>query len=96
MSAVGDSGLCKLAKGASAPLLFLNLGYCDRVSDVGLSTVLLSCPSLRSLNIEFCRLISDKGVAPIARFCGELVNNNINKLLSLLNIIGQVAHFLKS
>ncbi|KAJ4965181.1 hypothetical protein NE237_017030 [Protea cynaroides] len=53
-------------------LRYLNLGWCDGVTDVGVICLALGCPDLRSLDLCGCVLITDESVIALADRCLHL------------------------
>ncbi|XP_020524556.1 F-box protein SKP2A isoform X1 [Amborella trichopoda] len=53
-------------------LQYLNLGWCEKVSDVGVMSLAYGCPDLRALDLCGCILITDKSVIALADRCHGL------------------------
>ncbi|XP_014502650.1 F-box protein SKP2B [Vigna radiata var. radiata] len=50
----------------------LNLGWCENVSDVGVTSLAYGCPDLRTLDLCGCVLITDDSVIALANRCPHL------------------------
>mmetsp|Transcript_12819 Transcript_12819/g.17493 ORF Transcript_12819/g.17493 Transcript_12819/m.17493 type:complete len:256 (+) Transcript_12819:577-1344(+) len=66
---VTDEHICFLSQRA---LTHLDIGYCQLVTDVALSTLALRCPHLVTLKLGWCRFITDNGLIHIAERCSRL------------------------
>ena len=55
----------------------INLTYCTRLSDAGLSVISRTCPGLNSLEIRSCKLVTNTGVADIVTRCTRLQHLDI-------------------
>lgn len=53
-------------------LQYLNLGWCDRVSDEGIKSLAYGCPDLRAIDLCGCLLITDDSVIALANNCLHL------------------------
>eukprot|EP00899_Mesostigma_viride_P001400 jgi/Mesvir1/11260/Mv01063-RA.1 len=57
---------------AGCQLEELYVGYCDKVTDVGISVVAAHCPRLRRLDVAGCGAVSDAGIRAVACSCRVL------------------------
>ncbi|KAF8411710.1 hypothetical protein HHK36_004268 [Tetracentron sinense] len=55
-----------------AQLHYLNLGWCEDVTDVGVMRLAYGCPGLRALDLCGCILITDESVIALANRCLHL------------------------
>ncbi|KAG9457174.1 hypothetical protein H6P81_001682 [Aristolochia fimbriata] len=69
--AASDNALKAIAENCSQ-LQFLNLGWCEGVTDVGVMSLALGCPELRALDLCGCVLITDESVIALANRCHHL------------------------
>ncbi|KAF5749087.1 hypothetical protein HS088_TW04G01049 [Tripterygium wilfordii] len=53
-------------------LQYLNLGWCENVTDIGVMSLAYGCPNLRSLDLCSCVLITDDSVIALANRCPHL------------------------
>jgi len=51
----------------------LSLSECQRITDAGLNTLCVCCPSLQSLDLTGCRFISAFGLQNVIRSCSSLI-----------------------
>ena len=51
--------------GMFSGLSCIHLGWCDQVSDAGVSSVARGCPQLSSLNLEGCHQVTDAGLSAL-------------------------------
>ena len=51
--------------GMFSGLSCIHLGWCDQVSDAGVSSVARGCPQLSSLNLFWCNQVTDAGLAAL-------------------------------
>ncbi|KAH9297302.1 hypothetical protein KI387_028984, partial [Taxus chinensis] len=69
--AASDRALLALAR-SCCHLQSLNLGWCDRVTDVGVTGLAQWCPELRAVDLCGCVLITDRSVIALAGNCHHL------------------------
>eukprot|EP00249_Psilotum_nudum_P017776 c26483_g2_i2 orf=492-1799(+) len=72
-NAGSDQALLALAKNCSG-LQSLNLGWCERITDAGVTGLALWCPDLRAVDMCGCLLITDRSVIALADKCHHLRN----------------------
>ncbi|XP_074583467.1 F-box protein SKP2A-like [Curcuma longa] len=53
-------------------LQYLNLGWCEHVSDAGVTSLVAGCPDIRALNLCGCVQITDDSVIALANGCLHL------------------------
>ncbi|XP_068648438.1 F-box protein SKP2A-like [Aristolochia californica] len=71
VKAVSDNSLKAIA-GNCSQLQYLNLGWCDGVTDLGVMSLALGCPDLRAIDLCGCVLITDESVIALANRCHHL------------------------
>ena len=67
-------------------LVSINLSYCDRISDIGISTLAVCCPLLISIDLSNCHRISNIGVSAIAEGCHHLTSINLSNCCRISDI----------
>ncbi|GAB2212938.1 hypothetical protein Droror1_Dr00020944 [Drosera rotundifolia] len=71
VNAVSDRALQAIGYNCSQ-LQYLNLGWCENVGDVGVTSLAYGCPDLRALDLCGCVLITDESVIALASRCRHL------------------------
>ncbi|XP_074280218.1 F-box protein SKP2A-like [Silene latifolia] len=69
--AATDRALQAIAYNCSE-LQTLNLGWCEKVGDLGVTSLAYGCPNLRALDLCGCVLITDESVIALANRCPHL------------------------
>ena len=81
-------------------LVSINLSYCDRISDIGISTLAVCCPLLISIDLTRCSSISDVGVSVLAVGCRQLTSisfSNCSRISDIgLSLLAEWCHDLTS
>ena len=68
----------------NCPLLeTIDISYCERVTDIGVSTIAYNCYSLENINLSHCDKITDAGVSAIAYYCSFLRNIDLAECRSV-------------
>lgn len=71
VGAATDKALQAIAYNCSE-LQSLNLGWCENVGDLGVTSLAYGCPNLRALDLCGCVLITDESVIALANGCPHL------------------------
>ena len=88
-SNITDNGAIMLSKCKN--LIGLSLGYCMKISDMGVIAISQNCTSLKNLILYRCELISDEAISSIAshshklrlldlRYCYKISDRGIEKV----------------
>jgi bacterioferritin-associated ferredoxin len=70
-----DQGMRAVSSLAS--LTFLNLTWCDKITDEGVRAVVSSCTALQSLSLFCCYKVTDEGVRAVVSSCTALEYLNL-------------------
>ena len=72
--AITDKPIIKLARPA---LTSLDIGLCDKVTDVGFRAIAQNCPGLTYLRANFCEQMTDASLGAIATNCPSLATLSV-------------------
>ncbi|VTR94903.1 F-box/LRR-repeat protein 14 OS=Salmo salar GN=FXL14 PE=2 SV=1: LRR_6: LRR_6: LRR_6: LRR_6: LRR_6: LRR_7 [Gemmata massiliana] len=72
-SVISDTSLRIIAQ-TLANLTELNLGYCNKVTNAGVTNIARNLSQLTNLNLQHCNKVTDAGVTNIARNLTQLTN----------------------
>ncbi len=77
------------ARGATAcALQVLDLRYCEKISDEGLTTLCERCPNLTAIDLTGCRNVSDRGIKSLLVHCKGSLNSLSLELCRSITDVG--------
>ena len=73
-----DDSFVTLFSGTSHMMTHLDLGWCEQLTDSGLSAIAHACQQLKVLDFDSCENITDVGLIEIARHCQQMTSLNVS------------------
>lgn len=81
-SRITDSSMQKLTR--MKELLEIHLQWCSGITDVGICTLVQSCPKLRVIDLKSC-LVTDAALCAIAELCPDLRDLDLSWCFAVTN-----------
>ena len=81
-----DDSFVTLFPGTSHIMTHLDLGWCEQLTDSGLSAIAHACQQLKVLDFDNCENITDVGLIEVARHCQQMTSLNFDSCENITDI----------